>query len=55
MNEWKQLIKKLTSLLIRHSDDDPLTERWKLFSFPLSNKNTAVTEALKAIFNLKIL
>ena len=31
---------------IRCSDEEPCTERIKLFSLPSSNSNTAVTDAL---------
>ena len=39
---------KLTLLLILCSEEEPCTERIKLFSVPFSNSNTAVTEALKS-------
>lgn len=44
---------KLTLLLILCSEEEPCTERIKLFSVPSSNSNTAVTEALYSIKSLQ--
>ena len=37
----------LTPPLIRCSEEDPMTERMKLFSVPSSKPKTAVTDALQ--------